>query len=196
MCQSHTGRLTGLWFLPKPAFGLNTNDDDPCPQPCNSDRHICAGQATVRLAVFGSYLLFEQEWLHAYTAVLTAQLMSVIAAFCVTVRHSCRIIAISTHQLTCFTSRKYTLLALKLKKILKYKTTCFQHTPLIIFKRGRIITKKTCLPRDSSVGIATRYGLDGPGIEFRRRRDFPHPSRPALVPNQPPIQWVPGLPRG
>ena len=28
MCQSHTGRLTGLWFLLKPAFGLNTNDDD------------------------------------------------------------------------------------------------------------------------------------------------------------------------
>ena len=28
MCQSHTGRLAGLWFLPKPAFGLNTNDDD------------------------------------------------------------------------------------------------------------------------------------------------------------------------
>ena len=28
MCQSHTGRLTGLWFLPNPAFGLNTNDDD------------------------------------------------------------------------------------------------------------------------------------------------------------------------
>ena len=28
MCQSHTGRLTGLWFLPKPALGLNTNDDD------------------------------------------------------------------------------------------------------------------------------------------------------------------------
>jgi hypothetical protein len=24
----HTGRLTGLWFLPKPAKGLNTNDDD------------------------------------------------------------------------------------------------------------------------------------------------------------------------
>ena len=28
MCQSRTGRLTGLWFLPKPAFGLNTNNDD------------------------------------------------------------------------------------------------------------------------------------------------------------------------
>ena len=27
MCQSHTGCLTGLWFLPKLAFGLNTNDD-------------------------------------------------------------------------------------------------------------------------------------------------------------------------
>jgi hypothetical protein len=32
--------------------------------------------------------------------------------------------------------------------------------------------------RDSSVGVATRYGLDGLGIESRRGRDFPHPSRP------------------
>ena len=29
--------------------------------------------------------------------------------------------------------------------------------------------------RDSSVGIVTRYGLDGLEIEFRWRRDFPHP---------------------
>ena len=36
--------------------------------------------------------------------------------------------------------------------------------------------------RDSSVGIATRYGLDGPGIESRWGRDFPPPSRPALGP--------------
>jgi len=28
--------------------------------------------------------------------------------------------------------------------------------------------------RDSSVGIATRYGLDGPGIESRWEGDFPH----------------------
>jgi hypothetical protein len=34
--------------------------------------------------------------------------------------------------------------------------------------------------RDSSVGIATRYGLDGPGIESRWGRDFRHPSRPGL----------------
>ena len=50
--------------------------------------------------------------------------------------------------------------------------------------------------RDSSVGIATRYGLDGPGIESRWGRDFSHLSRPALGPTQPPAQWVPGLSRG
>jgi len=27
------------------------------------------------------------------------------------------------------------------------------------------------------------YGLDGPGIEYRWSRDFPHPSRPSLEPN-------------
>jgi hypothetical protein len=46
---------------------------------------------------------------------------------------------------------------------------------------------------DSSVGIATCYGLDGPGIESRCRRDFPHPSRPTLGPTQAPIQWVSDL---
>jgi hypothetical protein len=37
----------------------------------------------------------------------------------------------------------------------------------------------------SVVGIATGYGLDGPGIESRWGRDFPHLSRPALGPTQP-----------
>jgi len=40
------------------------------------------------------------------------------------------------------------------------------------------------------VAIATGYGLDDSGIESRWRRDFPHLSRPALDPTQPPIQWV------
>ena len=32
---------------------------------------------------------------------------------------------------------------------------------------------------DSSVGLVTRYGLDGPGIESRRGTNFPYLSRPA-----------------
>jgi hypothetical protein len=45
----------------------------------------------------------------------------------------------------------------------------------------------------SAVGIATRYGLGGPRIESRRRRNFRQLSRPALGPTQPVAQWVPQL---
>jgi len=38
----------------------------------------------------------------------------------------------------------------------------------------------TLWSQDSSVGIATRYGLDGPGIESQWGRDFLHLFRLAL----------------
>ena len=51
------------------------------------------------------------------------------------------------------------------------------------------------MDRDSSVRIVTRYGLDGQGIESNWGRGFPHPSRPAVGPTQPPVQRVPRLSR-
>jgi hypothetical protein len=43
--------------------------------------------------------------------------------------------------------------------------------------------------RDIVVGIASRSWVDGPEIESWGGRDFPHRSKSALGPTQPPIQW-------
>jgi hypothetical protein len=47
---------------------------------------------------------------------------------------------------------------------------------------------ESIVARDSSVGIATCYGLEGPGMESRWGRDFPHLSKPAFGPTQPPVK--------
>jgi hypothetical protein len=48
--------------------------------------------------------------------------------------------------------------------------------------------------RDSSVGIATSYGLDGRGlIADTINEHLSTESRPALRPTQSPIQWVRGI---
>jgi len=47
----------------------------------------------------------------------------------------------------------------------------------------------------SLVGIATDYGLEVPGSNTGGDEIF-RPSRSALGPTQPPVQWVPVLSRG
>jgi hypothetical protein len=46
---------------------------------------------------------------------------------------------------------------------------------------------------DSSVEIATCYGMDGSGIESRWRPDFPAPAHTGPGSIQPSVQWVAGL---
>jgi hypothetical protein len=73
-----------------------------------------------------------------------------------------------------------------------------QETCALVYMLGWGISKETRCIFSSHLHIVRLidYGLDGPGIEYRRRRDFSHTSRPALRTTQPPVQWVPGLSRG
>jgi hypothetical protein len=73
-------------------------------------------------------------------------------------------------------------------QILSYSATIFLKTFISV---SYCDDNTNILDRDNSVGIATRYELDGPGIESRWVRHFPQPSRPALGRIQPPVQCVP-----
>ena len=53
------------------------------------------------------------------------------------------------------------------------------------------IHRYTFVDQDSSVGIATRYGLHDPGIESQCGIDFPHPSRPVLGHAKRPLEGMP-----
>ena len=54
---------------------------------------------------------------------------------------------------------------------------------MVIKKSFPVIFEPPCIcGPDSPVGIATGYGLDGPGIESRWGQNFQHLSRPALAP--------------
>ena len=67
-----------------------------------------------------------------------------------------------------------------------------------LFLKTLFYLLRVCSLCDDAVGIATRYRLDSPGIKSRwGGRDFPHQSRPALGPIQPPVKLVLGFfPKG
>jgi hypothetical protein len=72
---------------------------------------------------------------------------------------------------SCYMFRRYYL------AIFRELTSCKN---IFRSREGPVKCMAIKLGRDSSVGIATRYELDRPGIESRWKRDFQHPSRPAL----------------
>ena len=81
-----------------------------------------------------------------------------------------------------------------LAKLVQFLNTVTQQLDKGDTKSTTLTRFATGIPNPSGpgsvVGIATGYGLDGPGIESRWGRDFPHLS------TQPHVQWAPGLSQG
>jgi hypothetical protein len=102
--------------------------------------------------------------------------------------------------LNCLTAVSSSRLPSKIKSYLIFNTYNNSRWENFIFaaytvdgERNFLRNRGNSVGRKSVVGIATRYGLDGPGIESRWGRDFRHPSRPALGLTQSPIRWVTGI---
>jgi hypothetical protein len=131
----------------------------------------------VLLLLFGNCSLMDAPWFRR----LVAGLSPSTPEFDPSLVHMLLVVHTNTLEQVLFRIPHFTFVTI---------TTLLLHTHIFF------VCYRHCMGRDSSVGIATRYGLDGPAIESRWRRDFPHPSRPAVGPTQPPIQWVPGLSRG
>ena len=73
---------------------------------------------------------------------------------------------------------------LKVRTLFSLLSLCPTLLVVLIWRHNLRIFEKCldCGGPGSSVGIATGYGLDGPGIESRWGRDFPYLSRLALGP--------------
>ena len=88
----------------------------------------------------------------------------------------------------------------RISPLQQYPTNCHGYTCQTgvywCYSRGEIKYRLCyiCGP-GSSVGIATDYGLDGPGSNPGGDEIF-RPSRPALWPTQPRVKWVTGLSHG
>ena len=79
---------------------------------------------------------------------------------------------------------QYTLLFLKIPGSKLVQKRCLEFPVFeqisLVFVEYHFHSQEISEGRDSAVGIAIRYGLDGPAIESRWERDFPHPTGPLL----------------